>query len=1687
MKKTFKTDSRITGDVNKLTNRITPRNVRKAFPETRPVENRNNVKLQKSEITAPKIRPRNNINSPSLVSMMSKGKGFIERTRDFFFGEEKGQSTSDLNRIEEDARKQRIFSEMTKQTNGVSAAESYLKQFNSSDGVTTPQDAIDRVPMGIVNKYKNSANDEEKQTAIEDLIEHRLKDRRYEATLRGGARQIASIVPAAIGLTEMIASGIGRKEDAKGLGDLRRMTSRGINKELIGGESLEEKKYAGYGKAAATIFEWVTAAKAIGALKPVTKKLAIKGSASGSARSYDLQKLGLAEDATKSQIKKKYREIAKEIHPDKVATASKPAAEKQFSDISTSYARLTGKAKNTDDFYKTMSKDIDLATADIKQFKTLKDSAEIAVIESYLNMKEEFMKEDPLFEEFLSNTIKDTMTAVAFVKIMQGGYSEFKKASPEVKAQFTKAQKSWKDFSSKYEVKYDPNSLGTFGGNMKFTKTGASVSGAAISPMTQQMSKAPTRNIDDIQYEERIFDNLSAQFKDIGKTKSPAILSRDFQRMLSEKKVTDIDDFLEKAERQIQTKIQDDVKIQEDIAKKDAESFIIVDPEVKDHLDAMATKPRELATSMGLSPKNNNQAIEMIEDADYSTVPSFDEMMGYDPDAIGGTVDIEDAWEYLKGKLRENYKPSVPASKVSKLTQKFKKNLTKGQGNLVDFKNLEKAKSEVVPKTPQKTMTERQFVRTKINEFNKGFRKGVSATRKDLIIIKKEIAKYARENIPNFEARKSEFTKITTQVAKAQNPKDLEKSMETIDEIVDKVIRRKIASDFTKVIKSAKTKKENGRTKGKLTAETQKLIQEIKKTKDVSLIEANEMTQSNTEKILSGELSLDEELALKLENEALFFAGIKEMIIPQAIGRIEKIKAIVGGARRDRKIKAESDKRKISVVAEELLVPSITGSNTGRVQKNKEDAETNIVLNKLNDGYSAMLDSAISLTDKLSKYDKTSDIDESALSRVTGDMAREADIVKKQITQLYRDKLSEAVLEVFAPVLEKAKGFNTKTRNRELKKQMEKFQKQEVFAKGLDANGKEVEVIGNQLDFFEFSMQYMNENTKLNIDNGEILIQSNKRRYELTEDLAQQIVEKVDPRLKKFGEEIKKEIFEPIGKEQAPLQEESTGVPALRIKDYWPRSSEQNAVSAYESGVSEMMKSSAGIPSSSKMRSANVNTVIVGNPFEKILKHIEQGAQYVSHYDFARIHSKLLANKDFTHSIRDTHGADILRLYTQQVKDIIAGKPPADSNEGARTMTGYIDNIMNKGIVSQLGGKFALLIKQQTSIPALWINPVKALQDTIDFFVNPKKNYRELMDQSKWLQNRHKGGGFEQDIDNMKAEDMLHSLLQESTLSEKSMIFIKWGDEAAIVTGGWHIYKEALRNGATKAEAIKKFEKIASATQQESGIYARNNLQKIKLYRAFRTYLTTTFQYAQAAGKNLRASIYGRNTYEISPAQKAAENKYIENLTSKKEYTEDEYISREKFDAPKQKSKGERANLAAKYLARFFLFHSALNMMFQFVGDGFTFKGKKQLRAAVLGNINAVPLIGKFSTILWGKLFLGENFDATDPLQSAVGQSSEFVEGAYKMISKKMKGQEITEKQIRRQIKLAASTVGFFTGLPVSGVHITAEGAYDLATDVTDNPLRLIMTKWAVGEGDSKKKPSRVDRIKRIKKLRSLK
>lgn len=404
----------------------------------------------------------------------------------------------------------------------------------------------------------------------------------------------------------------------------------------------------------------------------------------------------------------------------------------------------------------------------------------------------------------------------------------------------------------------------------------------------------------------------------------------------------------------------------------------------------------------------------------------------------------------------------------------------------------------------------------------------------------------------------------------------------------------------------------------------------------------------------------------------------------------------------------------------------------------------------------------------------------------------------------------------------------------------------------------------------------------------------------------------------------------------------------------------------------------SAINGSLKSRTANALPLKFNNADSILVNHITKMEHFKAWANTIRDMRRVFGNKEVRTAIRQYHGANILKKIDEQLNQMArGGVEKAKINRG-------VDYLRRNFTLSILGLKPVIGLKQIPSVIAYSTEMPfpDFISGVADFWTNPIKNVRFLRDNSPYFKQRWKAG-FERDIRFAMKKGYSKRLAGKGNVRDWFMSLIRAGDKFATMQGGWAKYQSALNEGKSQVEAIAAAEQSTKRTQPSFSLESLSPLQRggswMKLFTMFQNQPNKYFRIIADNARNMR---FGRQT----------------------------------------KAKGT-ANMLTAWIV--------LPMLFQYIADALQFKKKHQLRAAVLGPINHLLVIGQLAQSAWGWM-TKEPFDyQASPvfstgrdLQIAVTKSAKIARDGMNPYK------DISMEDIISAIEYYGQAAGKLTGIP---------------------------------------------------------
>ena len=318
---------------------------------------------------------------------------------------------------------------------------------------------------------------------------------------------------------------------------------------------------------------------------------------------------------------------------------------------------------------------------------------------------------------------------------------------------------------------------------------------------------------------------------------------------------------------------------------------------------------------------------------------------------------------------------------------------------------------------------------------------------------------------------------------------------------------------------------------------------------------------------------------------------------------------------------------------------------------------------------------------------------------------------------------------------------------------------------------------------------------------------------------------------------------------------------------------------------------------------------------QTLMKHIAEMEHFKAWVEPIREMRSVFGDKTFRTGLAQQEGETALKLLDDFVDDLARGGSDKSKTYAA------LDKVRANFTRAVIGMNPVVFVKQLTSFPAFAINiPVgEFFKGMGDFAANPRAATKILME-SEMMKSRYNLGAMDRDVKDALAKTTSTKLAGARSVSDALMVMTKMGDRSAILAGGWGVYKyhkaKFLEKGANEEQAHKKaireFEVAVETMQQSARIEDLSSIQRSgSIGKLFTMFMTAPNAYYRVASGAVRDVMRGKGT--------TSEN--------------------------------------VKKIA---IAHFLLPMLFQFAADGFSWKDEKQLRAAMLGSLNGLLVVGDF-------------------------------------------------------------------------------------------------------------------------------
>lgn len=385
-------------------------------------------------------------------------------------------------------------------------------------------------------------------------------------------------------------------------------------------------------------------------------------------------------------------------------------------------------------------------------------------------------------------------------------------------------------------------------------------------------------------------------------------------------------------------------------------------------------------------------------------------------------------------------------------------------------------------------------------------------------------------------------------------------------------------------------------------------------------------------------------------------------------------------------------------------------------------------------------------------------------------------------------------------------------------------------------------------------------------------------------------------------------------------------------------------------------------------------------------KHISEMGHFIVWAEKVRDMLDVFNDPRFAQAVKENYGSSEYGLMNNFLQDFAR-----HGIDNAKRMA-FWDQWRVRTTQTALALRPVMFIKQLASTPA-YLSSMSVKEFTFgvwDFFSNPKT----MMDKVAILKEhpffKYRADNIDRDLKSAMQTDAYKNWRKNPSFVNRLMLNVELGDQAAIAIGGWAVYKKALKDGKTHEQALEEFARVSNETQQSGDLSEQSMFQRAgSLAKLFTMFMTSPNQYLRKEVMALRNLHAGR-------------------------------IS---------------AKEAAKTIA---IYHFLLPMLFQWVSDFGQFKPKEQLRAALMGSLNGLFVVGDLLEAVLSKWLGIQGFTRS----AAELPISKIMVDTYKALTS-IDPTDIDEESVWNAIDGLAGVAGFATKMPIQQAKDMVADAYE--------------------------------------------
>lgn len=874
-----------------------------------------------------------------------------------------------------------------------------------------------------------------------------------------------------------------------------------------------------------------------------------------------------------------------------------------------------------------------------------------------------------------------------------------------------------------------------------------------------------------------------------------------------------------------------------------------------------------------------------------------------------------------------------------------------------------------------------------------------------------EGAKMTREEIAMVQGEAIKFLKATPMEAKdrakflstVKNIQTPEALMNAFPEMEAKIAKfneesrkKKATLRIQNTLKKTKAKNRGGKPVGKFTAEVQDLLDRAREAAKLDRFQADQKIADNLAQASPEDGSLD--AALASENAILdTFSGLDTRSADELEGRLQDLQDLIKEGRQNVFLKMRARQERAAILVNDAIKT---------MQGNKPVKPTDKPRNGMVDAVEKALKTwgkSISGWDDLmnvfSQDDKSSKSFESALSESMTTVENET--AEKARAQEWGQKWTKRALKIL--------GLKKES---QLFKKLSQDQKEEDLGVFKDADNREVRLILSRSQARSIWMQMQDQSLKETIFSGEGGYRIGDRDVNgLSVDMQKAITDflsQEDINLAKANLEFYKEYYPHVNDKYRV----DFGVSLPFNENYSPIRRETAKKDITYSFLDEQNFRRSILPGSLKSRVRNREKIKLESDIDVLLRHILEMEHYINWSDKLKDIQTVFGDSRVKNIVRAKFGSDSLKLVNEFVTDFVR-----NGGEKGRMYDNIVNKVRSNFTVSVLAAKPVFILKQFTSFAgyAEFVPTAEFARGLADFASDPMRAYK-ILSTSDLVKTRSENINLE--IKDALASREFSAFRRSPTFKNAMLVFVKLGDKASILVGGWTVYRYELLKTGDHKKAIAAFEKATTVTQQSSYLSQLSSWQRgNSLQKLFTMFQSAQNQYLRRELAAIRDGLNGRLT--------------------KKEVAK-----------------------------KIFIYHFLLPAFFQWVSDFGKWDKEEQTRAMILGPLNGIFILNDILDAMLRKSlntfadFDLKEFDGALPFMS-------MKRGVEKAIGD-LADSDMDLAAIAEAIaELSATTVGPLTATPIKQILNTYEGLTDVNDGETGRGV-LKLAGWA---------PSRVDTL----------